>query len=476
MNETIENTALATIETTNLAVIFTERGVEAIVARIEREAREQAAALDATTAKGRTALNSLGYKVTRSKTTIDNAGKDLNESKRAEIGLVDEDRRLARARLDALKDEIIAPVEAYKAIEAERVASHEAAISEIMRAGVVPDGAAASDIAALIEALDGLHLSRNWQEFDSKARNARGASREGLREYYQEARTREDEAEAARIAAEEEAERLTALAAIAQREREERIAREAAEAARAAAEAEAARKAREAEERTQAALQAAEALRAHQEKVAAEELARAEAERDAGIERERLATQQRIAAEARRERDRISAHKAAMVDFTLLVGAVAGQPSSSDVSAAIASLQRTHGNRNWEEFTDQATKEREATMATFQAAYRSAKAREKQAEDAAFMARERQAEEDRVAAVEAERQRVAREAAAQKAEDDRQAANVAHARRINREVRDAIEKAMNAVEGSGSDMQVIRATAVVEAIVKGLIPHTKVTY
>ena len=39
-----------------------------------------------------------------------------------------------------------------------------------------------------------------------------------------------------------------------------------------------------------------------------------------------------------------------------------------------------------------------------------------------------------------------------------------------------IEKALDNVEGNGSDMQVTRAQAVVEAIVKGAVPHVELKY
>ena len=78
--------------------------------------------------------------------------------------------------------------------------------------------------------------------------------------------------------------------------------------------------------------------------------------------------------------------------------------------------------------------------------------------------------------MEAERKRVAAETERQRIEDERRAANKAHRAKINREARNAIEKELDSVEGSSSDMQVTRAQAVVEAIVKGLIPHVELKY
>lgn len=315
MSDTIESTALTIAEARNLSVIFTERGVEAVITRIEREARDQASAIDATTPKGRATLRSLRYKVVRSKTTIDDAGKELNESKRAEIGLVDEDRRLARSRLDALAAEIVAPVEEYEAREKNRVQTHETAIADFtFIVGAVAGQPSSQEVAKVIDQVTDMHRDRDWEEFTGKAHKERQLTLETLRAVYQSAKTREDEAEAARIAAEEQAEREREAAVLAQIAREERIAAEAAERAKVAAEEEAARKACEAEERAQAVLheqalaaerERAEALR--REREAAEAILRVEREKQDAIDQ---AEASREAAARQAERDQIAAVEA----------------------------------------------------------------------------------------------------------------------------------------------------------------------
>ena len=120
-----------------------------------------------------------------------------------------------------------------------RVEGHEVAIRDLMQAGAIAGSPSSADIAAMIDTLDELHADRNWEEFDTKARMQRGAARQILREWHQDAKNREDEAEAARIAAEEQVEREREAAVLAQIAREERIAAEAAEVARLATEAKA---------------------------------------------------------------------------------------------------------------------------------------------------------------------------------------------------------------------------------------------
>lgn len=514
MSDAIETgTGLATIETADLATIFKLGGVESIVARIEREAREQAAALDASTVSGREARNSLGYKVARSKTAIDNAGKSLNESKRAEINAVDAERREARDRLDALKAEIVAPVEAYRAQERDRVAEHETLLAAIFES---PGYGQNETIAELQLRLDYLrnYPARNWQEFTARANAALQAEIDRTVLLIGAAVKREADI----LAAAEQAERDRLAAIEAQRVREEQIATEAAEGARLAAEAEAERKRVEDAAAAMALLDAAET----REREKAEELRTTEARLEAirienhkdALARIRLLTNhvsdlpihdiddrlekvevlcqrewEEFAEEAQTTADatcdflvarrateverlegmRIAAHESALSDFTFLIGSVAGEPGSAEVTQSIAQLQRLHANRDWEEFTERAAKERADTMATFQSKFQSAKAREKRAADEL-------AEAQQKATIEAERQRVAREAAAQKTDDERRAANRTHRMAINREAMADVIKAMGAVEGGSPEEAEVYGRAIITAIAKGEVRHIAINY
>jgi hypothetical protein len=113
-------TALALPAQTDLAVMFRkENGLDPIVARIAEEVRSHVP--DLTTAKGRDAIKSLAFKVARSKTALDDAGKKLNEDARAQINIVDAARRKIRDQLDALRDEARKPLDDWEAAEKERV-------------------------------------------------------------------------------------------------------------------------------------------------------------------------------------------------------------------------------------------------------------------------------------------------------------------------------------------------------------------
>lgn len=101
-----EVTDLVVIEKQNaMAVFTTQEQLDPIIEAIEKEARSLVP--DVSTRKGRDAIASMAHKVARSKTYIDNAGKDLVAELKALPKQIDESRRIVRERLDALKDDLI---------------------------------------------------------------------------------------------------------------------------------------------------------------------------------------------------------------------------------------------------------------------------------------------------------------------------------------------------------------------------------
>lgn len=330
MNDVIEqpSSALATIQPTNLVAAFTKKdGIEAIVAAVEVEARAQAAALDVTKPKDRKAITSLAYKIAQSKVVLDDTGKDLGEAARKTVNAINEDRRLGRDRLEALQAEVRAPLVRFEQIEKDRVAAHEAALAEIEILATT-DGLTADEINARIWSVPALE-DRSWQDFETRALRVITLTTERLKTAHNAAVIHEQEAveqerlrqaEAERIAAENERKRVEREAQIAadaaeraRREAEAKAKREADEVAAAAQverdaaarrEREAAealarqqRETQEAEERAAAALAKARAdAKAAQERAEREReeaTARAKREADAAVERER----QRVAAE-----------------------------------------------------------------------------------------------------------------------------------------------------------------------------------
>lgn len=308
----MSETGLAVVDTLKAEVVFAPGGVDAVLEKIFTEVRSTKT--DISTKAGRAAVASLAHKVARSKTALDELGKNLVADWKQKANAVDADRRLIRDKLDALKDEVRKPLTDWENAEKARVEGHEKAVAEI-RAMASFDVAepSSSQVKARIATLDGLP-PREWHEFSQVASDVTAAVRASLNASLDAAVRRETErAELARLQ-KEAAERE-------QRERDERLRAEAAEKARLAAEAEAKEKARLAFEEAER-----ERLRIEREKAEAEAAAvraqqaaeRAEAERIAAQEKARVDAEalaakveaERIAAAERAERERIAAVEA----------------------------------------------------------------------------------------------------------------------------------------------------------------------
>ena len=120
-----EVTDLVVIEKSSAMAVFTNKEqLDPIIEKIEKEARSLVP--DVSTKKGRDAIASMAHKVARSKTYIDNAGKDPVAELKALPKQIDESRRIVRERLDALKDEVRRPLTEYEE-EQKRIKAEEAA-------------------------------------------------------------------------------------------------------------------------------------------------------------------------------------------------------------------------------------------------------------------------------------------------------------------------------------------------------------
>ena len=100
------------ISNTTPLQLFVEGGIEAVLSKIEAQAR--AIVPDLSTAGGRKAIASIAAKVARSKTVLDEMGKSLTVDLRKQVNAIDAERRQVRNRLDTLKTEVRAPLTAYE--------------------------------------------------------------------------------------------------------------------------------------------------------------------------------------------------------------------------------------------------------------------------------------------------------------------------------------------------------------------------
>ena len=112
-------TELIPIQSPNVPKLFLEDGLESILSRIETEARSLVP--DVSSKKGRDAIASVAARISRSKTYLDNLGKEYVAELKSLPSKVDASRRAMRSRLDALKEEIRRPLTEYETAEKERL-------------------------------------------------------------------------------------------------------------------------------------------------------------------------------------------------------------------------------------------------------------------------------------------------------------------------------------------------------------------
>lgn len=283
---------LVVIEKKNAMAVFTNNDqLDPLIELIEKEARSLVP--DVTTKKGRDAIASMAHKVARSKTYIDNAGKDLVAELKSLPKQIDESRRVARERLDALKDEVRRPLTEWEA-EQERIKAEEAMNAmhaEALEMNIKFD----QELAAKFEADHEMALLMDKDIDRERADKAAEAERQRIAR--EEEIKRQAEEKAKREAAEKAQREIDAAAA---REREAILAKERAERERIEAQQRAEREQREAAERAEREKQAAVEAERRKAQEEADRIRREAEQR----EQARLAEEKRKADEqARREAD-----------------------------------------------------------------------------------------------------------------------------------------------------------------------------
>jgi colicin import membrane protein len=414
--ETKTSTALAIIPAASLPTLIAADQTD-ILGKLRSELAGYTP--DASTEPGR---KEIGQKVRRigvAKMDFKRLKEGLLEDAKKQVASVNAEYKVIETNCDALRDAIDGVMEAYKQIERDRVAGHEAAIRDIANVAFYDAGTAAAHwIEERIREAIQIHSDRNWQDFAQRAADTRATAIKYLNNDLEATRKREAEAaELARLRA-EEAERARLAAIEAQRVREAEIAREAAETARLAAEAKAAR---EAEDAAVAVRQAQEAA-----------FRKAQAERDAAARREREAAEAlaaaeraRVEAEQRAERERVEAIE------------------RERIAAERAEITR---------LAEIAKAEREKVEA---------------------IEAERRRVEAARAAEEAER---ARQAEVERVVAEKRAANRAHQAKINGEALAAIIRLMSFVHSGTADEAEKIGKSIIKAIALGEVPHITIGY
>jgi colicin import membrane protein len=438
MNTTTDNLpALALPEGAALQVLFqTENGLDPLIARIAAEVRSHVP--DLTTAKGRDAVKSLAYKVARSKTMLDDAGKLLTDEQRKAINIVDAQRRRLREQLDALRDEARKPLDDWEAAEAERVAKIKARLARLNEAA--PEEETDEAFTALIAKVEAVNPEDgSWGEYLMDATRARDAALKRLRDAAELSRLRREAA--ARAEADRIAEEKRAAEESERREREAEAERQ-----RQAEAAEADRVRQEAERKANAQKNFADRLVEH-----CEELGRG---RIGGIP-------QAAAILIHDLEVRILVDEEACGDHWPRVDAarLKALGEVKDAQAKAIAVAAEKAQREKDEAAERAA--REAKARADEQAERDRKAAARREAELQRQLDEQKAETERAA--QAERDRLAEQQRVSKAAADQRAADASHRQRI----RDDIATSMNGF----TDEQT--AALIAEAIMAGSIPHVK---
>ena len=245
-------------------------GTDALFERIAEQARSFVP--DVTTRKGRDEIGSVAMKVSKSKTLTEKYAKDLVAEEKARIKLIDDDRIQFCKKMDSLRDEILAPRDAWEQAEKDRVKKHEDAIESIKNNACYYIDTTLVELKQSLVFAEQMVVDESFEEYQEQAKIAKYEAIELLRVAV--ANREKYEAEQAELEALRQAEQVRQ-----QQERDAQIAREATEKAQ-----------REAEEKARF-----EAERVQREKAESEQReARLKAEKEAAELREQALKQKAI--------------------------------------------------------------------------------------------------------------------------------------------------------------------------------------
>ena len=244
-------------------------GTDALFDRIAEQARSFVP--DVTTRKGREEIGSVAMKVSKSKTLTQKYAKDLVAEEKARIKLIDDDRIQFCKKMDSLRDEILAPRDAWEQAEKDRVQAIQDKIAQF-DSGRVDIGSPLSLIISVIAEIEAIEIDESFAEQQEHAKLKKYECLEVLRKVQVD--REKYEAEQAELERLRQAEQVHL-----QQEREAQIAREATEKAN-----------REAEEKARF-----EAERVQREKLESEQReARLKAEKEAAELREQALKQKAV--------------------------------------------------------------------------------------------------------------------------------------------------------------------------------------
>ena len=289
----------------------TQGGTDALFERIAEQARSFVP--DVTTDKGRKAIGSLAAKVSSSKKLAEKYALDLVADQKAQIKIIDQDRIQFCKKMDFLRDEILAPRDAYVKTEEDRVKKHEDAIESIKNNACYCIDTPLVELKQSLVFAEQVIVDESFEEYQEQAKIAKYEAIELLRAAVANREKYEAEQSELERLRQAEIERQ-------QKERDEKIAREAADKARVEAEAKALADRKRAEQekleaeqreaRLKAEKEAAELREKEAKRQAEEQAKQAEIDRQNAVEAERKRIEQEAQAKVEAERKEQEAREA----------------------------------------------------------------------------------------------------------------------------------------------------------------------
>lgn len=128
---------------------------------------------DARTDAGRKAIGKFDYKLARSKTALDGAGKAVVAVLKEMPKKIDANRKVAREMIEGWQTEITAPVKAWDDAEDERKNRHLAAVTNIVTLGTATEGKTAAELRMALTTVEIQVVDASCEEFEREYALAR---------------------------------------------------------------------------------------------------------------------------------------------------------------------------------------------------------------------------------------------------------------------------------------------------------------
>ncbi len=175
---------IAVVDTSpkNALTVFSNGGLDPLIAQIR--ARVKSEQFDVTTQKGRDRIGSVARQIGSAKQDLIKMAASLTEDAKKQIAAVNTEKNRMETEFDKLRDEVLAPREAYLKIEKDRQAEHEKALTvlEGMIEFAYPEQYTVEQIENALAKSSELYTARQWQEYADKANYANLKNKDKLTE------------------------------------------------------------------------------------------------------------------------------------------------------------------------------------------------------------------------------------------------------------------------------------------------------